>query len=287
MDRKIGVASMTLGAGFPGVVYSLLKKQLQPGHSFVECSSVLEKTSEALQARLMALLEGGDRPDALIGICVRPDARTVAAYRAARIPIVLIDEEVAGASTVASDNFAGGLLAARHLVQTGRRTMGIVSGVTGVEGGYNAAARVKGFTKGLADAGLLLPLEHTAEVKTYSRKEGVDAMERFLDEGRKFDAVFCAAGDVCATGILAAARAQGQRVPEQLALIGYDDNPAAASADPPLTTLRQPVERIAAEAYQLATAGSAAALDRPRRALFEPELVVRVSTQRAGARTAA
>jgi len=274
-DARIGVASLSLGAGFPGHMYSLLQKQRRPGHGFVECSMVLEKTQEHVRARLLALLEAAPRPTALIGICIQPDAQTVAAYRSAGIPIVLLDEEADGASTVACDNFAGGLLAARHLVASGRRTLGMVVGNTQLEGGYNARERVKGFTKGLVESGLTLPPGRVVEVMNYSRKDGVDAMAGLLDAWPAIDGVFCGAGDVCATGMLSTARQRGVRVPERLAVIGYDDNAVAAASD--LTTLRQPLDQIAREAYRLATEGAAEILARPRKLLLEPLLVARAS----------
>jgi len=279
-EPRIAVASLSLGAGFPGHVYALLQKQRRPGHDFIECSMVLEKTHEHVRARLLALLAAEPRPTALIAICLRPDAETVAAYREARIPIVLLDEEAEGASTVASDNFAGGLLAARHLVMSGRKTPGIVVGNTHLEGGYNAAQRLKGFTKGLVESGLTLTPSRVVEVVNYSRKEGVDALAQLLDGWPNLDGVFCAAGDVCATGLLATARQRGVKVPEQLALIGYDDNAVAAASD--LTTLRQPLDQIAREAYFLATEARAEILSRPRKLLLEPQLVVRASSEKAG-----
>jgi DNA-binding LacI/PurR family transcriptional regulator len=276
LDARIGVASLSLGAGFPGLMYALLQKQRRPEHVFLECSVVLEKTTEHLRTRLLAMLEGDPRPSALVGLCIRPDPRTVAAYRAAGIPIVLVDEEVEGTSTVASDNLAGGLMAARHLIASGRRTLGLVAGNTHLEGGYNALQRLKGFTKGLAEAGLTLPPGRVVEVTNYSRKEGVEALEEMLKAWPNLDGVFCAAGDVCATGILSAAQQRGVKVPEQLAVVGYDDNAVAATTG--LTTLLQPMEQLAQEAYRLATEETRELLVRPRRILLEPRLVVRSST---------
>jgi len=281
---QIGVAAMTLSVGFQGLIYSLLKKHLHPGDTFVECSMVLEKTPEHVRSRLTALLKGATPPTALICICLRPDPETVAAYRSAGIPIVLIDEEQSGASTVASDNFAGGLLAARHLIVSGRRSLGIVCGRRRIEGGYNAAERMRGFAKGLSDNGLSLGPERVIEVTNYSRKDGIDAMAQLLNRGDPLDAVFCAAGDLCASGMLVAARERGVRIPQEVALLGYDDAPVAVSCDPPLSTLRQPLDRISREAYQLATEEAAAILDRPRKLLLEPQLVARASTPAGPAR---
>lgn len=278
-DVRIGVASLSLGGGFAGHMYSLLQRQRRPGHALVECSMVLEKTPENVRARLLALLQAEPRPTALVTICLRPDAETIDAYRAAGIPVVLIDEEAEGASTVACDNFAGGLLAARHLVLSGRKTLGIVVGNTHLEGGYNAAERLKGFTKGLVESGLTLTPGRVIEVTQYSRREGVEALATLLDGWPNLDGLFCAAGDVCASGALSTAQQRGVKVPEQLALVGYDDNAVAAALD--LTTLAQPLEQIAREAYFLATEGAKEILARPRRLLLEPQLVTRRSTEKA------
>ncbi len=64
--------------------------------------------------RLIGLLQGGARPTALIGICIRPDSDTLAGYRAAGAPVVLVAERAEGASTVASDGLTGGDLAGRY-----------------------------------------------------------------------------------------------------------------------------------------------------------------------------
>jgi LacI family transcriptional regulator len=278
MDARIAVASVSLGSGFPGLMFASVRKQLRPGQTIVECATVRPAETEFARTRLLGLLEGTPRPIAFIGICIRPDDETLAAYRAARMPVVLIDEEAPEASTVASDNLAGGYLAGQHLVAKGRRSIAVVSGRARVEGGYNAAQRVKGLEKALDEAGLSLARECLVEVVDYSRKDGVAAMEALLTSGRRIDAVFCAAGDACATGVLAAARERRVRIPEDVAVVGYDDNPLAGIADPPLTTVRQPIELIAREAHRLATEETAAIFARPKRVLFEPRLVTRSST---------
>ena len=78
--------------------------------------------------------------------------------------------------------------------------------------------------------------------------------------------------------MLRVAQEAGIAVPDDLVIVGFDDNPLAATSDPPLSTLRQPFERIAREVYRLATEEAAVILQKPRKALFEPELVTRSST---------
>ena len=273
MDLRIAVAAQNFGADFQGLVSARLQRLLQPGQSVVERTIDRWQDREYVRARLLGLLEESPRPVALVGICIRPDAATLAAFRDAGVPVVLVDERAEGASTVACDSLAGGYLAGRHLAQSGRRSLAIVSGPAR---DYNAMQRVRGVAKALSEAGLPLPGDQVIEVPRYSREDGARAMAKVLAL-HGIDAIACTAGDACAAGLLAAARARAVKVPETLAVVGYDDAPLAASSDPPLTTVRQPLEAIAREVFRLATEETAGILLKPRTVLLEPELVVRKS----------
>ena len=65
------------------------------------------------------------------------------------------------------------------------------------------------------------------------------------------DAIFCAAGDNCAQGLLSVAREQGVRIPEDVAIVGFDDLLIAQLSSPPLTTIRQPIKEMAEAAYTI------------------------------------
>lgn len=272
---RIAVAAVNFGCGFQGLVFNRLKKLLQPGQTLVECATI--GRPEIAQPRLEKVLEGDPRPVALIGICIRPAPEIVHAYQAAHVPIVLIDEAIEGASTVASDNFRGGYVAGEYLARQGRKQFAVVAGRTQVAGGYNALQRLNGFKKALADARLGFSDRNVVEVVNYSHNEGAEAMASFVRDGLDLDAVFCAAGDICAGGMLAAARERRVKIPEQVAVVGYDDNALASISSPPLTTIRQQLEEIAATALRMATVETAAILDRPRTVLQPPELVIRRS----------
>ncbi len=277
MQAHIAVASVNLATGFGGTMFAHLKKSLRPGQAIVECSTIHQHETELSRGRLLALLTQDPKPIALVGVCFRPDPATVAAYRAAGVPVVLIDEEAEGASTVATDNLAGGRLAGEHLARAGRRSVAIVAGKLYAEATYVSQQRRRGAEKALAEHGVRVAPENVFEAPFYARKEGAAIMAQLLDAGRSIDAIFCAAGDVCAAGMLAVARERRVAVPGQLAIVGYDDNPQASICEPPLTTIRQPIEEMAHEALRLATARTAGILSRPERVLLPPTLVVRAS----------
>lgn len=272
----IAVGSPSLSSGFGGQMVSHLRKLLAPGQTIVECATP-QNGLDVARARMLALLEGEPRPVALVLVCFRPDAGTIEAARARGVPVVLVDEEAEGASTVAYDSFAGGHLAGQHLAHAGRKAIAVVSGWMQANGGYNARRRVEGFAKAMVEARLPFRLEDVIEVRDYTHRDGVAAMARLREQRRTIDAVFSAAGDATATGILAAAREQRLSVPEQLAILGYDDSPMAAISDPPLTTVRQSLEKLAGEVLRLATGPAAELLECPKRHLLAPTLVQRRS----------
>ncbi len=277
MDARIVVASRTFGSKFQGLVYAQFRRLLPQGYSIEECL-IPESEPEAKDPRLMKFLEGPARPVAVLSLCLVPSLEAVGAFAAAGVPFVIVDYEVRGASLITSDNVKGGYVAAQHLLAQGRRTLGLIYGGPRARKDYNAEQRLRGFENGLREAGVTLARAHIADAPEYSRKDGADAAAKLLQPGSKLDGVFSAAGDACAIGFLAEARKKGVRVPEQIAVVGYDDSPLAGICDPPLTTIRQPIERMAQEAVRLVTAERATLHERPARVLLEPSLVVRSST---------
>jgi DNA-binding LacI/PurR family transcriptional regulator len=271
-DRnKVVVAAPTFGSPLQIAVFEHLKKWIKEEE--IARRSVTDDAS-VQQARLhQALIQ--TKPTALIAISVRPDSNTIATYTAASIPIILIDEETTGVSVITTDNFKGGLLAGEYLAAKGKKKIAIVSGKTQVKGGYNAEQRLKGFQQALRAKGLTLSPDYIIEVIHYSREDGIEVMPKLLDLG--VDAIFCAAGDNCAMGLLSAARERGTRIPGDVAIIGFDDLLIAHISTPKLTTIKQPLEKMAEAAYRMAVMQREGVLQKPQRHVFNPELVVRES----------
>ncbi|QEU90306.1 LacI family transcriptional regulator [Streptomyces kanamyceticus] len=139
-----------------------------------------------------------------------------------------------GAPYVDCDNRGGAREAVRHLVRLGR---GRVAHITGPLDQTSAVDRLDGFRDVLADADPRLIVEGD-----FTPAGGERAMRRLLDVCPDVDAVF-AANDLSASGALRVLRERGRRVPDDVAVIGFDDMlPVAEQVDPPLTTVRQDIE---------------------------------------------
>jgi LacI family transcriptional regulator len=225
---------------------------------------------------LRALVKNGSQiPTALVCVSLRPDADTIAQFRALNVPVVLIDEEAAGAGSVSCDNFKGGYLAGRHLIERGHHKIAMISGRTDGPGSYNACQRREGFCKALAESHIALLTIDCHEVTDYSQLEGA---QWFSARPPDTTAVFCAAGDLCASGITKAAEGLQIAIPKELAIVAYDDAPIAQQTRPNLTTIRQPMREMAEAAFRMACVEPTRTLSKPERVLFAPELVVRGTT---------
>jgi len=100
-------------------------------------------------------------------------------------------------------------------------------------------------------------------------------MPKLIDAG--VDAIFCAAADNTALGLLSAARDRRIRIPEDIAIVSFDDLPAAQTSSPSLTTIRQPMKEIVEAAFRMATTQQDEILRSPKKVLFEPKLIIRQS----------
>jgi DNA-binding LacI/PurR family transcriptional regulator len=270
-QKKIVIAAPTFNSPFQAEISRHIRKWFKPEE--IVFQSVTDDSNTQKECLNLALAQSN--PFALIAISVRPDKDTVAAYTAANVPIVLIDEEADGTSTIATDNFLGGHLAGEYLAKKGRKKIGVVSGRTQVKGGYNADQRVKGFRKALDKQELFISPEWAVEVPHYSTEAGVMVMPKMLDIG--VDAIFCAAGDNCALGLLTVAKQRGIRIPEDVAIVSFDDLMVARVSTPRLTTIRQPLENMAEAVHKMVVLHGDEILRKPQKAIFAPELVVRQS----------
>ncbi|MEA5055340.1 MAG: LacI family DNA-binding transcriptional regulator [Propionicimonas sp.] len=189
-------------------------------------------------------------------------------------PVVLLHEHVSADDfcSVSLDGVAGGYLACRHLIDIGRRRIALVGGPVS-----QISDRVSGASQAIREAAdsVLTFLETT----DLSVEEGREAANRILALPRdeRPDAVF-GANDTVALGVLQEFILRGIKVPQDIALIGYDDIDFAATAIVPLSSVAQPREQIAREAIRLLIDEEREGSHTHEQALLVPELVVRAST---------
>jgi LacI family transcriptional regulator len=215
----------------------------------------------------------------LHGVIIPPPLCNDAAVREVlsrwNIPAVLIDpiDRQCGFPFVQIDDEVGVDQLVSHAIELGHRDFAIVTGppdhraATARRDAFHAAAKRHGAVVSQSEQG------------NFTFPSGFAAGQRLFGDGTSATFVF-AANDDMAAGVIAAASQAGVRVPDQISVAGFDDSDLAQLIWPPLTTLRQPIDQIAAAAVDMLTRRS----DEPSLtwAHFEVELMVRASTGTAG-----
>lgn len=241
--------------------------------------SVILGNSDADPAREAAYLDLFDE-QRVHGILISPAGDVDGRLRDLRrrgTPVVLVDRESgdAAVSSVSVDDVAGGGLAATHLLDTGRRRLAFVGGPRTVRQVEERLTGARDAVAARADATLEV-IETPGLTVLDGRRAGEDLLARAaLPEG-----VF-AANDLLAVGLLQALVMSGRaRVPDDVALVGFDDIDFASATVVPLTSVRQPRHELGATALRILKEEAADPELAPRRIVFQPELVVRESSAR-------
>ncbi len=186
------------------------------------------------------------------------------------IPVVCSGRPLDGADVpyIDVDQVGGVTRAVRHLIDSGRRRIATIAGPQDMVAGIE---RLAGYRDTVAAAGL----PEMVAVGDFTRESGAAAMRELLAAHPDLDAVF-AASDLMAHAALRTLREAGRRVPEDVAVIGFDDIETAAYTDPPLTTVRQPIVELGRQGTRLLLRLAAGEAVEP--ALILPtELIIRDS----------
>ncbi|WP_440902602.1 LacI family DNA-binding transcriptional regulator [Actinosynnema sp.] len=228
-------------------------------------------TREGERATLAAL-----GPHLVDGALVSPEALTAADFGDPAVPVVLLGEHSVDArlDRVGINNVLAAREAVAHLVSLGRTRIAAI-GAHPARG--TAAQRLAGYREALAQAGLPVREELVARVANYHRRDGAEAMAALLALPQPPDAVFCF-NDLLATGALRAAAERGARVPEDVAVVGFDNTEEGAFSLPSLTTVAPDKAAIAREAVELLRRRVAGEADEPREVRAPFALRVREST---------
>ena len=215
------------------VLLGISERSLQRGY-FVSITMVSADMGDEINSRMLA----SHAFDGFILIAHDVIKLVANGLRTRRTPIVLIghDPNFPDLNSVDGDNFDGAYQAGAHLVGLGYRRMGLMLGPLDLQ---ETADRRDGFVQALREAGRSIAEAHLV-VGDYSQQSGYDLMRRWIEAGDPPEAVFCTS-DVQAIGALLALYRAGLRVPEDVALVGYDDLPTSRYTTPPLTTVHQPV----------------------------------------------
>ena len=192
------------------------------------------------------------------------------------VPVVVGGRPPRGSqvSYVDVDNVEGARTAVEHIIASGRQRVATIAGPQDMPAGQD---RLTGYHQALESAGTARDAKLEAD-SDFTQQGGAEATRRILAARPDVDAIF-AASDLMAAGAVQALRAAGRRIPDDVAIVGFDDSPIAKTTDPPLTSVRQPIEEMGREMVRLLVEQLADPGSVPRTVILATQLVRRRSSE--------
>lgn len=248
-------------------------------HAAAKAGYILLLEATRAEAEAERALLSGAGPHQVAGLVFSPLSLTAdeIAQRTDPTPLVLLGERAVppGVDHVALDSVAAARAMTEHLLGLGRRRIAVI-GYRSERG--TSSVRMEGYLAALRAAGVERRPEYEIDVRAYERQEGLDAMRRLLELPEPPDAVFCF-NDLMAIGALRACREAGVRVPEDVAVAGFDDIAEAEFCNPALTSVSPDMDHLTTETVRLLVGRIEGTREGSERVDVPWRIVVRASTQ--------
>jgi DNA-binding LacI/PurR family transcriptional regulator len=245
-SQRRGAVVLAISSDDPALFANLFFAEVITGVNAVMEETDLElllvlAASERGRARLARILQS-QGADGVMLLAVRENDPLTKVAEAGGVPVVHGGRPLDRAPRwyVDADNRGGARQAVEYLISTGRRAIGTVTGPLDMHAGVS---RYLGFREAVALAGLK---DHRVAHADFSEAGGAAATTRLLDEHPDLDAVFVAS-DAMAAGALRVLRERGRSVPEDVAVVGFNDVLTAQHTQPALTTIHQPIVALGSE----------------------------------------
>lgn len=255
---------------FPAIARGIEDRAQERGYAVLFCNTYenLERERAYLELLRKRMIDG------LIFATVGSNTRHLRTLHEDHLPVVLVARDVAGVpiDAVLVDNFRGEFQAATHLIGLGHRRIAYIAGPASL---HIAAERRRGYVTALDAAGIARDDRLLVE-GDFSAEGGRKAIQRLMERGVRFTGVI-AANDLMAIGAMEALKHSGRRIPEDVAVVGFDDITFASLVSPALTTVAQPKYKMGQLAMDRLLVLLESTDGGPQHIVLPPELVVRES----------
>ncbi|PLV59940.1 LacI family DNA-binding transcriptional regulator [Thermotoga sp. KOL6] len=271
LKRTVGVLVPNFGGFHYNEILTGIEKEAIKRDFTLMISTTFHRTSLELE-RLEVLFS--KRVDGIIVCSSKKDEEQLERLIKSAIPVVVVDREEPEVriDNVGIDNYAAGRMCAKYLLEKGHKRVLLLRGRKDV---YSFSDRERGFIN--------YATRHGMEVKAvscgYFPEHGYQAVEKYLKKhGRDFTAVF-AINDLSAIGVMKALHDLGIAVPDEISVMGFDDDPISSYTVPALTTVRQPREEIGRMAFAILYERLSGKKGVARRVILPVEIVERDSVK--------
>lgn len=257
---------------FADVARSVEDRASQLGYSMIICSTDNDIDKEATY---ISLLHQKSVDGIIVASGVRTD-KTLRQFIRQKIPVALISRDLPAlvVDAVLLDDFIGGYQATMHLLSLGHKKIVMISDDANYQ---STKERVRGFKQAMEEAGLPFD-ENVIPACSYTIDGAKQAVARLLDSSTDPPTAIFAYNDLLAIGAIQAARERHLSIPDDLSIVGFDDTILAKIVDPPLTTIRQPIQEMGRQIIDLLVEEIKQEKKGKRKVVILPELVIRKST---------
>ncbi len=245
-------------------------------HVFYACSY----SKDNREREVIELLRGSGMEGLLLFPSAPRDNLDFYTSASKELPVVMIEppSDLRGFDAVGTDNVAGGCAAASALLESGRRNLAFVTHGEVLSEDWWLRDRLHGCAKAVTDAGVpFVVLAPSGARPAVLDRYSAQPLHEYFAKGSSLDGIVAANDDI-AYKVIRELRANGRQLPDDVAVIGCDDLASDTSFSPPLSSLRQPMERIGEAAVTLLLRRLGGEKSPPERSLFPPELIERESS---------
>jgi LacI family transcriptional regulator len=273
---RTNVLGLVIPAGvaaiFTDPYYPILIQGVSSACNALQHTVMLWLAEPEYERRMMSQILHNGLVDGVIVSSMLIDDPIVQSLYSSKMPFILVGRHpVMDVNYIDVDNYHGGLLAVSHLLQIGRKR---IATITGPQNMIAAVDRYQGYLEAHRQRNIPVNPEYVVE-GDYTELSGYTHMNELLN--KHVDAVFVAS-DAMAYGALHAIRDAKLRIPEDVAVVGFDDLVSSERSDPPLTSIRQPVHRMASIAAETLVDIIRHPIDQTRHMVLPTELVIRESS---------
>lgn len=274
----IGIVANFYSSNFEMEILKGVEQSIRSDESsyMINLFTTLEKNDQVLTDICL-----GKHADGVILLSISPSPDVVKLYNENKCPMIVIDEQAEGAIEITMDNYHGAYMATEYLINSGRKNLAIVLGDGNSEKetmGLSQKERKAGFLQAIKDHNLRFNSKNQFFISDYYFEEGQVVFKKMQRYGSSIDGIFCAAGDIVASGIMLEAKNEHVNIPGDLSIIGYDDIFSSSLVDPPLSSIRQPLFQIGKNAFaRMVRILEGKEEYKPNKFVYEPQLIARSS----------
>lgn len=273
-DAAIGVLTPTAEAPSGIEIFRGIDRAMSALGLSTALISLPTRHSPVYREELLRMLLPFNVVEAILAVDIIPETQTLEKYNKVGKPLVILEGKHPLAQSVLLENQQGMSIGVNYLYNKGYRTIALMNGPSGgPEPNMISSERLIGYLTAVHRHGLQFDESLVYEAADYDSDSGMHGFEYYWNRGKLPDAIFCASGDMSAIGFINAARSHGVRVPEDIAVLGYDDLPVASLIHPALSTIRQRLMIAGAGALVLAL--ESAVNGKGENLVIMPELIER------------